>query len=231
MSVVVKDRQRQKAADQAEKEGQTDRASIVANKAEEEELKKFTDEVDLWNCLSRLEVNHIVNSPTADGVNQGLHHIYVRNKVGAFFFAPVAMASLLAGMTRQVQAGGAWTTLAITLFNVPAFYLYYEIVRTIELSKLSKLSLEDLKEQAEAAKASNEKYQSNLKNLIDSSGIIIDGTDGTDSSLPRSRAASSLIQPLVNDGNLNGYKRQWASMTVLAIAGVIFCFLTESAAE
>ena len=189
-------------------------------------MQVFIDEVNLWNSLSRIEVDHIVSSRTVNGKNLGLSDIRLRNSAGVFVAAPLAIGAVLWGSVVQLMKGGEWATMGITLFAIPTFYFYYEFTRFSEMNKLGMLSPDDLKEQAEAAKASNDKYQVTVQSLLDENGIVIidqNQEDSGDGSLPTrsgSTSGPSLAKPLPVD-TLSGYKRQWAVMLAIVVVGVV----------
>lgn len=222
MSKVVKRRAAAKAADLEQREQDNARESIVSRAREEAEKQVFIDEVNLWNSLSRLEVDHIVGSPTADGENVGLKEIKQRNFYGAFIFAPLAIGAVMYGAISQLVNQGVWATMAIVIFTVPVFYMYYEVTRMFQMDTLSKLPPDDLKEQAEAAKASNDKYQVTVQSLIDENGIVLDDSFA-ENNLPTTsegRARSSTLAKPLPPGTLSGYKRQWAAMGIIVVIGV-----------
>lgn len=226
LTKIVKARSEVKAADMANDGADTRRDSVIERKKEEAEMQVFIDEVNLWNSLSRIEVDHIVSSRTVNGKNLGLSDIRLRNSAGVFVAAPLAIGAVLWGSVVQLMKGGEWATMGITLFAIPTFYFYYEFTRFSEMNKLGMLSPDDLKEQAEAAKASNDKYQVTVQSLLDENGIVIidqNQEDSGDGSLPTrsgSTSGPSLAKPLPVD-TLSGYKRQWAFMLAIVVVGVV----------
>ena len=227
------------------------RGSLQKRDAEEKEQQAFRDEVDLWNYLSRMEVNHICSSPTVDGKNTGLEQVLANNRIGALIFGPASMISLIIGGVLQLINGGQFGTIVITLFNVAAFYTYYEVSRNFQISALVQLNEEDLKEQAKAAKQSNDKYSSNMQHLLDVNNIKEDDDDDkgttteawgegsidptnphrTISRTSHSRSSSvasiarerktSIVKPLAAPSDLSGYKRHWVFMSLFIVIGIL----------
>ncbi len=250
MAKVVKRRKEKKAkvfeenetAREAEKTRGM-RESLERRDKAEADLERFRNEVDLWNYLSRNEVNHIVASPTVNGKNRGLEEILAKNRIGALIFGPLSMVSLIIGASFQLSSGGQFGTIVITLFNIAAFYTYYEGSRNIQMGTIMNLNEEDLREQARAAKLSNEKYSSSVQNLLDVNKIKEQVEDDAstitseDAAGRRSSGSSSLsslvhkkvsiVSPVENLSDLSGYKRQWAVMSCLIIVGIVTTVLSQ----
>jgi len=190
-------------------------------------------ESHLMNHLSQLENKAITESSDVNGKNEALTRIRSSIILGGGLLAPAAMISLLVGVILQIKNNLPFVTLLLTMFQILAGYVGYEIFRYLAVRKLYALPSDDAKACSIRQVTRNEKYTLNLQEALEKAEIDENADDdtipGDDHPIARltmtkkSTMKSILVTAELEDEKhpLSGYKRIFAACAAVFVLGIL----------
>ena len=118
--------------------------------------------------FSKDEVQAMALSPCQSNKskNEAFEKIYSYHLAGLFFFAPLVLTSLFAGLVVQIERSSSYSVFLINLFCLCSAYAFYECLRYLPVRRLSKLSALEVKDMANRAAQRNESYAKSIDSFL-----------------------------------------------------------------
>lgn len=148
-------------------------------------LGSIADNADemLFNHFSAAEILAMSKCDPNERSNSALNRIILHHRLNLWLIAPGTMASIIAGMVRQMIVSSQYQVVVVNIFCISSFFLLYEALRFQPISALIKMKSSDVQTKALESYKSLTTYQESLKEMLERSGIEADDASGTRESL------------------------------------------------